>query len=154
MFCPKCGIQNPSETKYCRGCGYSLTAHHAALEGKVADAATYLRKGSEFVGAGLLVLGICKLNILLNYFLGGDKFGVILNLLILLLIAVPLVALGVFRLARAKRALGLQPLQDDKALAEADTTQLTAAPTTGSIIEMPSVTEHTTLELKAPERTG
>lgn len=152
MFCPNCGTQNLSETKYCRGCGHPLTAHRAALEGKVADAATHLRKGSEFVGAGLLVLGICKLNILLSYFLGGDKFGVILNLLILLLVAVPLVAFGIFRLARAKRALGLQPTPNHNDLAEADTTQLPAAPTTGNIIDTPSVTEHTTLELKAPER--
>jgi hypothetical protein len=150
MFCPKCGMQNLSETTYCRGCGHQLAAHRAALEGKVGDAATHLRKGSEFIGAGLLVLGICKLNILLSYFLGGDKFGVIINLLILLLIAVPLVVFGSFRLRRAKRALNLQPC-DDKAIAEADTSQLPAAPTTGSFIEMPSVTEHTTLELKEPK---
>lgn len=152
MFCPKCGMQNLNDVQYCRGCGHPLTAHRAALAGQVADATTHLRKGSEFVGAGLLVLGICKLNLLLNYFLGGDKFGVFLNLLILLLVAVPLIAFGVFRLVRAKRALGLPPPPDSNDLADAETTQLTAVPTTGSIIEMPSVTEHTTLELKAPER--
>lgn len=152
MFCPKCGMQNLSEAQYCRGCGHALAAHRMALAGKVADATTHLRKGSEFVGAGLLVLGICKLNLLLNYFLGGDKFGVIINLLILLLVAVPLIAFGIVRLTRAKRALGSQSPRDDTAMAEADTTQLAAAPTTGGIIEMPSVTEHTTLELKQPER--
>jgi hypothetical protein len=144
-------MQNPNEPQYCRGCGHALAEHRAALEGKVGDAATHLRKASEFVGAGLVVLGICKLNILLNFFLGGDKFGVIINLLILLLVAVPLVAFGGFRLRRARRALNLQP-PDDKAITVVPTSQLPAVPATGSIIEMPSVTEHTTFELKEPER--
>ena len=68
-----------------------------------------------------------------------------------MLIAVPLVAFGGFRLMRARRALNLRP-SDDKAITAVPTSQLPAVPATGSIIEMPSVTEHTTLELKEPER--
>src|ERR1051325_3329013 len=73
------------------------------------------------------------------------------RLLILLLIAVPLVAFGGFRLMRARRALNLQP-SDDKAITAVPTSQLPAVPATGSIIEMPSVTEHTTFALKEPGR--
>jgi hypothetical protein len=40
MFCPKCGLENGDETKFCRGCGAELTRVLASLQGKV--------KGSKF----------------------------------------------------------------------------------------------------------
>ncbi len=140
------------EQKYCRACGHHLTAHVAALEGRVEDANTYLNKGSSFVAIGLIVIGIAKLNILANFFLGGDKFGVILNLLILLFIAVPLITFGFIRISHAKRALAPKEKAGDKAITAANLNQLPAAADTDRSISIPSVTEHTTLELKEPER--
>ena len=32
MFCPKCGLENADETKFCRGCGAELTRVLASLE--------------------------------------------------------------------------------------------------------------------------
>lgn len=152
MFCPKCGTQNRIEQKYCRACGHQLAAHVAALEGRVDDANTYLSKGSMFVAIGLIVVGVAKLNILANFFLGGDKFGVILNLLILLLVAVPLIAFGLIRITHAKRALAPKEKADDKAITAANLNQLPGAADTDRFISIPHVTEHTTLELKEPER--
>lgn len=34
MFCPKCGLQNPDDGKFCRGCGADLSNVLAALEPK------------------------------------------------------------------------------------------------------------------------
>ena len=34
MFCPKCGIENPDNGKYCRSCGIDLGNVSAALAGK------------------------------------------------------------------------------------------------------------------------
>ena len=152
MFCPKCGTQNRIEQKYCRSCRHELTAHVAALEGRVDDASNYLNKGSMFVAIGLIVVGIAKLNILANFFLRADKFGVILNILILLLIAVPLITFGLIRISHAKRALAPKERSGEEAITAANRDQLPVAANTDRSISIPSVTEHTTLELKEPER--
>ena|SRR5689334_16157804 len=34
MFCPKCGLENGDEAKFCRGCGANLGGVLASLEGK------------------------------------------------------------------------------------------------------------------------
>jgi hypothetical protein len=152
MFCPKCGTQNLIEQKYCRACGHKLAAHIAALEGGVEDVSTHLNKGSHLVAIGLIVVGIAKLNILANFFFKSDATGIIINLLILLLIAVPLITIGMVRISLARRALTPKEKAGDKAITAADLNQLPAAADTDRSISIPSVTEHTTLELKAPER--
>ena len=58
---------------------------------------------------------------------------------------------GIFRLSRAKRTLSPSPQDDATVIATTEATPLAAAPTTDQLIAMPSVTEHTTLELKEPE---
>src|SRR5215216_6972035 len=105
MFCPKCGTQNLIEQRYCRGCGHQLAGHRAALEGDYEDATANLKKGSTFISLGFVVGAICKLNILANWFAGVDEFGIIINTLIALLVAVPLVLIGVIRLSQARRVL-------------------------------------------------
>ncbi|MEK7724036.1 MAG: zinc ribbon domain-containing protein [Acidobacteriota bacterium] len=35
MFCPKCGIENPDNGKFCRGCGANLTNVLAVVEGEI-----------------------------------------------------------------------------------------------------------------------
>lgn len=36
MFCPKCGLQNADQTKFCRGCGVELGGVLAVVDGRVA----------------------------------------------------------------------------------------------------------------------
>lgn len=152
MFCPKCGANNADEPRYCRGCGHGLASHRLALEGKVEDAGTHIKSGSLLVSIGLVIVGIVKLNLLANLIFSPTKWSVIFNLLLLLLVAVPLIVAGILRLGHAKRALSSPTAPDDQALAAGPSAQLASATTTDRFIETPSVTEHTTLELKEPRR--
>ena len=152
MFCPKCGVNNADQQRYCRGCGHGLASHQLVLEGKVDDAGMHIKSGSLLVSIGLIIVGIVKLNLLANLIFTPTKWSVIFNLLLLLIIAVPLITAGIVRISRAKRALRSPEAANDAALDDSRPAQLAAAPTTGNIIDMPSVTEHTTLELKEPRQ--
>jgi hypothetical protein len=35
MFCPKCGVENPDNGKFCRGCGANLTHVLAVVDGEI-----------------------------------------------------------------------------------------------------------------------
>jgi hypothetical protein len=155
MFCPKCGARNLVKQKYCRGCGHHLAGHRAALEGAYDDAASDLKKGSGLVSIGLVIGGICKLNILANWFLGANNVGTIVNALVALLVAVPLITIGVLLLGRARRALSPKDRSGNESADKSKqaTGPLRAAPAadrSGSTPAVPaSVTEHTTLDLTA-----
>jgi hypothetical protein len=151
MFCPKCGATNADEQSYCRGCGHGLASHRLAMEGKVEDAGTHIKSGSLLISIGLILIGIVKLNLILNLFFSTSKFGIIFNTLLLLLIAVPIMIAGIFRLGRARRNLGPSPSDSDQTIPTNEAPALPAAPTTENFINAPSVTERTTLELKEPE---
>jgi hypothetical protein len=159
MFCPKCGAQNLVEQKYCRSCGHQLTSHRAALEGEYEDATAHLKKGSALVSTGLVVGGICKLNILASWFMGADNLGIIINTLVALLIAIPLITIGVIRLGQARRVLSPKDPPGNEAVDKSTerAIHLPAAPTTDRSISLPampaSVTEHTTLDLIPPQQT-
>ena len=128
-----------------------------ALKGKLQDATINVKKGSDLVAIGLIIIGICKLNILLNLFVSSDRWGILFNVMLALLVAVPLIVIGVKRLTRAEKILVPKDEIDQSAIdASIDTSselvnQLPAADTDRSI-SIPSVTEHTTLELKGPEQ--
>jgi zinc-ribbon domain len=148
MFCPKCGANNLDEQRFCRGCGHGLVSHRLALEGKVEDAGAHVKSGSLLVSVGLIIVGIVKLNLLANLIFSPTKWSVIFNLLLLVFVAVPLMIAGLFRLSHAKGALNPPQESRDEAITADRAAQLAAAPTTDQLIEMPSATEHTTLELK------
>jgi hypothetical protein len=151
MFCPKCGAKNADEQSYCRGCGHGLVSHRLALEGKVEDAGTHIKSGSLLISTGLVIIGVVKLNLILNLFFSTSKFGIIFNALLLLLAAVPIMVAGIFRLGRARRSLGPLPNDSENAIPTNDAPPLNAAPSTEHLLAVPSVTEQTTLELKEPE---
>jgi hypothetical protein len=124
-----------------------------ALKGKLQDATINVKKGSDLVAIGLIIIGICKLNILLNLFVNSDRWGILFNVMLALMIGVPLIVIGVKRLTRAEKILTPKDEPDQSAI---DTSsellkQLPAADTDRSI-SIPSVTEHTTLELKEREQ--
>ena len=124
-----------------------------ALKGNIENATADIKKGSGLIGIGLIVIGICKLNILLNLFLSADRIGTIFNIGLAILIAVPLIVMGSLRIARATRTLIPTDQPDKSAIDNSSEArdQLPSASATDSI-SIPSVTEHTTLELKEPKR--
>jgi hypothetical protein len=127
-----------------------------ALKGKLQDATINVKKGSDLVAIGLIIIGICKLNILLNLFINSDRWGTLFNVLLALLVGVPLIVIGVKRLTRAEKILTPKDEPDQSAIdTSIDTSselfkQLPAD--TDRSVSVPSVTEHTTLELKEPEQ--
>ena len=159
MFCPRCGAENSLEQKYCRRCGLQLAAARISLQGGVGEALTRHKKGEVLLSSGSVTLVIFILAALANIFLnpGPWNYGVLVNLFLGLVIAVPLMAAGLVRLRRARRAL--QPKDEQGQLAtvqshgaEALTSSAHSTDRLLSAMGAPdSVTEQATLHLKSPE---
>ena len=160
MFCPQCSAENSLEQKYCRRCGLQLAAARISLQGGVGEALTRHKKGQVMFSGGGVTLVIFILAALANILLspGPWNYGVLINLLLGLAIAVPLMAAGLVHLRRAGRAL--HP-KDEQAQLAADQSQgacglSSSAYSTDRLLSPmnppDSVTEPTTLNLKSPER--
>jgi hypothetical protein len=157
MFCPQCSAENSLEQKYCRRCGLQLAAARISLQGGVSDALKQHQKGEVMFSGGGVTLVIFILAALVNILLnpGPLNYGVLLNLLLGLAIAVPLMVVGLVQLRRAGRALHPKDVQ---AHLSADQSQgesglASSAYATDRLLsrlDAPySVTETTTLNLKA-----
>ncbi len=159
MFCPRCGAENNLEQKYCRRCGLQLAAARIALQGSIDEALTRHKKAEDLLSGGSITLVIFILvalaNVLLNT--GPWNYGVIINLLLGLVITVPLIATGLVRLRRARRALepkdGQSQLASDQSPGAGAFTP--SAHTTDRLLSPAaaphSIAEQTTLHLKSPE---
>ena len=151
MFCPKCGIENLVEQKFCRRCGHALAGHRAALEGKFEDAVEKIQSGSTVLG--LSAVGVILIALMcLGVWLGQNDAGVFFTLIPVLAFMIPATIIGIVRLTRAYRALSA-PHRRNKTLQPGTTTQLAAGATTdslaGSALPPGSITEHTTHNLES-----
>lgn len=155
MFCPKCGIENLVDQKFCRGCGHALAGHRAALEGRFEDAVEKIQSGSTALGlsaAGVIIISLMCLGV----WLGQNDAGVFFTLIPVLAFMIPATIIGIVRLTRAYRVLSHTD-RSNKALQQPGMTpiHLAAGVTTDSLAmpQLPpdSVTEHTTLKLETPE---
>ena len=160
MFCPQCGAENNLEQKYCRRCGLQLSAARISLQGGVEQALTRHKKGELTFAGGAVTLVIFVLGAVANIFLDSGPFPVLINLLLGLGIAVPLIVTGSVLMQRAGRAL--HPKDDRSQLPDhpshgASTTIPASAYSTDRLLSPTSapdsVTEQTTLTLKSPEQT-
>lgn len=160
MFCPQCGAENSVEQKYCRRCGLQLAAARISLQGGVGQALKRHKKGEKLVSSGGVTLVIFILAALANIFLnpGPWNYPVLINLLLGLVIAVPLMAAGLVHLRRAGRTLHPKDEQgqlgaDQSQAAQALTSSTYSTDRLVSTMRAPdSVTEQTTLHLKSPEQ--
>lgn len=111
MFCPKCGVENPDDGKFCRGCGSNLSNVLAALdesfpEGYNAahDDATELHSTgvrNTILGAGFLVTSVFL------FAMPGDTIYWLLTMIP----AFCLIASGVRRILKAE-AVKKKPLRN------------------------------------------
>jgi hypothetical protein len=151
-----CGTKNLIEQKYCRQCGHQLTGHRIALEGNLDIASENIKKGEDAVGTGLIILGICALNMAINWLLGIGTVGIFINLIIGLVVALPFIIIGLKRIDRANNLLNKKDKPAQKSITESKAPALDAAVapiTDRSLSEAPaSVTEGTTFELRRPDK--
>ncbi|MGH9798752.1 MAG: zinc-ribbon domain-containing protein [Blastocatellia bacterium] len=160
MFCPKCGAQNKDDQKFCRGCGQSLPAVRMALEGKIEEATQALTKDFDKLASGAVTLIIfASIALAASFF---SKGSAIFNLVLGLLIAAPMIFVGMKRLQNSIKLL--DPKEQPKPLPsstpaalpqpEAQQVALPSVPDTDPLAVSPgpaSVTEHTTFQLKQPK---
>ena len=156
MFCPRCNTQNESEQKYCRQCGLPLSSIRLALEGRAEEALSKYKKGGRALSAGTIILIVCVLIALLNFFLSSEprNYGVLINLLIGLLVALPMIITGLVRVSRAERLLKDKDLAIHLIRGQTDESALLPPashkidPLAESLSVQNSVTEQTTLKLE------
>lgn len=104
MFCPRCGTENASEQGFCRQCGLSLPAVGLALEGRVDEAVGRLKAGAGSLSGGAVILVIGLLNALVNGYFAAWQSAVF-SALLGSAVGVPLMAVGLARVGRARRLL-------------------------------------------------
>ncbi len=159
MFCPRCSTENNLEQKYCRQCGLQLTAVWLALQGVVDEALTKYKAGAMLLTGGSIFLSLSALVALANIFLNSIpwNYGVIINLLIGLVVAVPMIAIGMVRPATAHHAFQTKDEQGQLASHDSRDKETLAASSHADRLPSPmeapnSITERTTVHLKSPEQ--
>jgi hypothetical protein len=101
MFCPKCGLQNADDTKFCRNCGGNLSNVLAAVEGKIPDHLPQSKQNNDLFSSGIrnliLGFGFILISILLLFKLPGNTF----YWLLMMIPGIALLASGITRLVKA-----------------------------------------------------
>lgn len=155
MFCPKCGIGNLVDQKFCRGCGHALAGHKAALENNFEDAVEKIKSGSTALGISAIGLMLISL-MALGVWITQNDAGVFFTLVPVLVFMIPAAIIGLVRLNRAYRALSAADRGKLKGVEQSKTSaiHLPAAAITDPLLQAAqppaSVTEHTTLNLESP----
>jgi hypothetical protein len=157
MFCPQCAAENSLEQKYCRRCGLHLAASRISLQGGVGNALAQHKKGQVMFASGGATLLIFMLVAVANILLGSGPYPVLINLLLGLVVAVPLMAAGFAHMRRAERTLNPkdEPSQLTGIQADETRTLTSSAYSTDPLLppmKTPdSITEATTLNLSSPK---
>jgi hypothetical protein len=154
MFCPRCSTENLESQKYCRKCGLSLTNIQLVLSGAMDVITEKVRKGEGVLAGGAINLLIFAFIALLNiFFSNGRSWGGAINLILGMLIAAPMIYVGVKRLECARKLIEGDTKSEQ--VANKQVKELPTAPTTDRTLSMPdspiSITEHTTYELTPPD---
>lgn len=157
MFCPRCGMENKLEQRFCRQCGLTLPAVRLALEGRVDEAVQKSRKGETALGWGFILMLVGLVNAGINAFLHAWQSAVF-SAGFGLVIGITLITIGLTRVGSANKLLNLAGKKDEAeklppAQSEhAGEAALPPAPITEELrrtpVRPPSVVENTTIKLK------
>lgn len=156
MFCPLCSTENEAGRGYCRQCGLPLGGVRLAISGRAGEALSRYKQGGGALSAGAVVLAVCVLVAVLNLFLSSEprNYGTLINLLVGLVVALPVIVIGMARVSRAGALL-----KDDGATAgqiRGQAEHPTSLPPDARTVALPAdrspagstVTEQTTLKLR------
>jgi hypothetical protein len=159
MFCPKCGLQNADETKFCRSCGADVSS---LLPPRPRNASTphvqagsFAEKHIELYSRGIrgLILGGGFLLIAGFVFSIPPRDGILW--LIPMIFALFFLSMAVSRFVQAKGIKALSKKDDPAGLTPGQTDYIEPARSiyeTDDLVARPlSVTEHTTRHLKSDE---
>ena len=160
MFCPKCGVEYPDNSKFCRGCGSNLTGVLAVAEGDLAltDSGDDVEIASMFSSALrniILGLGFIVISIFMKT-MPGDTYW----WLGFVIAGVSLLATGIPRYMKAESLKGMRGKKvivnrsiegNQTPSALPPTQQQYIGPVSNVVtndLVVPSVTEETTRHLK------
>src|SRR4030095_6149980 len=155
MFCPKCGSQNPDETKYCRGCGADLSGVLTVIEGRIPDVSAVAEKQIDLFSSGLrgVMIGTGFLIVSVIAFAISVRLSIVG--LFALAFAFYGLATGISRLVQANALKRLQEpktIQPTPVLTPGQVEYIKPAPSayeTDELAATPlSITEHTTTHLE------
>ena len=129
MFCPKCGLQNSDDTKFCRSCGVDLGNVLAVIEGRTPDRLPQSKQYNDLFSSGIR-------NLILGFGFSFVSILLLINIpstfywLLVMIPAILLLASGITRLVKAS---GMEPKKT------ADVTPPNSLPATGSNPALPPI---------------